>query len=334
MANEQNLITQAERPADERSRVGAAGGRASGAKRREQRRMRDLAASMLGSKAPERLARQVRAMAPDVDEVTVAAAMLAGQVGAAAKGNANAFRAVTELVERSEDEREAGAAEGPWACDLALHIGRDFVDLHRDIHAGRVTDAWLAGGRGSLKSSFASLEIAAGLMADPDANALVIQSRRTNIRDASMAQMLWAFDRLGVADLWVPTGSTLRINNRETGQAVVFRGCDEPRKIKSIKLRHGHWRYLWVEEADLLRGMAEARSVRQSVSRSGVRWLQQRTAIVVRPCCRIAAAELPAYAYALDAEGHPTATLPDADNHAIDALRYAVCNLLGDRRFV
>ena len=83
-----------------------------------------------------------------------------------------------------------------------------------------------------------------------------------------MAQMLWAFDVLGVAGLWRPTGSTLRINNVETGQAVVFRGVDEPKKLKSIKLRRGHWRYLWVEEADLLRGMDEVRSIRQTVSRS------------------------------------------------------------------
>lgn len=528
------------RTSEEARRLGAAGGRRSGEVRRAKRSLRDLALDIIGSPAPPKLAAQVRTIAPGLDEVTTGAVMLAGQVNAAANGNAQAFRAVTELagVDGGADE---GAAR-PWAADLSLLIGRDFVDLHRRIHDGEVTDAWLPGGRGSLKSSYASLEIASALMADPDANALVIQSRRTNIRDASMAQMLWAFDVLGVADLWKPTGSTLRINNTQTGQAVVFRGCDEPKKLKSIKLRRGHWRYLWVEEADLLRGIAEVRSVRQTVSRSpvpvvrlytfnpprtrdawvnaevarvrsepapgevvadscytdappewlgeqfvadaealravdeeswrheylgeavgygaevfprvevreptveewaactmwvhgvdwgfsqdpfcyvrlgydpkgrvlvvadevsghgltntesarmvmermaagvcdgarvlaepepyatvscdsaepksvadfreagiravgakktgacsvrsGIRWLQQRSRIVVRPGCRLAAREFPGYSYLLDGEGCPTSALPDADNHAIDAARYALSTIVSDTRFV
>lgn len=530
------------RTTEEARRLGAEGGRRSGEARRRRRTMRELARDLLDSPAPDKLAASVRAIAPGVGDVTTGAVMLAGQVNAAARGNANAFRAVAEMAGAYDEGPKEGGEGRPWAADMALHIGRDFVDAHRRLAAGEACDLWLPGGRGSLKSSFASLEIAAGLMRDPDANALVIQSRRVNLRDASMAQMLWAFDVLGVSDLWVPTGSTLRINNRETGQAVVFRGCDEPKKLKSIKLRRGHWRYLWVEEADLLRGMAEVRSVRQTVSRSpvpvqrlytfnpprtrdswanaevervrsapapgeavvdscytdappewlgaqfaadaealkaadpeayrheylgeavgygaevfpraevreptagelagasmqlygvdwgfsadpfcwlrlaydpraralyvldevsgrglsnaeaaeavaermrlavvadgsealpaepfaevwcdsaepksvadfrelgiraqkapkqgansvrsGVRWLQQRARIVVRPSCRLAAAELPAYSYALDAEGRATSLLPDADNHAVDAARYAVCTLIADRRFV
>ena len=68
--------------------------------------------------------------------------------------------------------------------------------------------------------------------------------------------------------------------------------------------------------------------------RSGVRWLQQRAGIVVDPRAALAAAELPSYGYALTADGEPTGMLPDADNHAIDAIRYAVSTLVGDRRFV
>ena len=67
--------------------------------------------------------------------------------------------------------------------------------------------------------------------------------------------------------------------------------------------------------------------------RSGVRWLQHRAAIVVDPRAALAAAELPAYGYALTPDGEPTGMLPDADNHAIDAIRYAVANLIADRRY-
>lgn len=68
--------------------------------------------------------------------------------------------------------------------------------------------------------------------------------------------------------------------------------------------------------------------------RSGVRWLQHRSAIVIDPRAGLAAAELPSYGYVLTADGEPTGMLPDADNHSIDAIRYAVSTLICDRRFV
>lgn len=68
--------------------------------------------------------------------------------------------------------------------------------------------------------------------------------------------------------------------------------------------------------------------------RSGVRWLQSRSAIVIDPRASLAAEEFPSYGYVLTADGEPTGLLPDADNHAIDAVRYAVATLIDDRRFV
>lgn len=68
--------------------------------------------------------------------------------------------------------------------------------------------------------------------------------------------------------------------------------------------------------------------------RNSVRWLQDRAAIVVDPGCAVAAHELPSYQYALTRDGKPTGMLPDADNHAIDALRYAVARLIDDASVV
>lgn len=68
--------------------------------------------------------------------------------------------------------------------------------------------------------------------------------------------------------------------------------------------------------------------------RQGVRWLQDRSAIVIDPSCEVAARELPSYQYARTKDGELTARLPDKDNHAIDALRYAVTTLIEDRRVV
>ncbi|WP_273382583.1 PBSX family phage terminase large subunit [Enorma phocaeensis] len=80
-----------------------------------------------------------------------------------------------------------------------------------------------------------------------------------------------------------------------------------------------------------------ARGVKKTAAlsvRSGVRWLQNRSAIVIDPRAALAASEFPAYGYALTPDGEPTGLLPDKDNHAIDAVRYAVATLIADRRFV
>ena len=80
-----------------------------------------------------------------------------------------------------------------------------------------------------------------------------------------------------------------------------------------------------------------ARGVRKTAAlsvRSGVRWLQHRAAIVVDPSCRLAAEELSTYSYELTPDGEPTGALPDRDNHAIDAIRYACSMLVRDRRLV
>lgn len=80
-----------------------------------------------------------------------------------------------------------------------------------------------------------------------------------------------------------------------------------------------------------------ARGVKKTAAlsvRSGVRWLQNRAAIVIDPRAALAASEFPAYGYALTPDGEPTGLLPDKDNHAIDAVRYAVATLIADRRFV
>ena len=64
--------------------------------------------------------------------------------------------------------------------------------------------------------------------------------------------------------------------------------------------------------------------------RDSVKWLQNRTAIVIDPACKLAAAEFPAYEYERRGD-EVTGNLPDRDNHAIDAVRYACASLIDDR---
>ena len=59
--------------------------------------------------------------------------------------------------------------------------------------------------------------------------------------------------------------------------------------------------------------------------RASMKWLQGLSEIVIDPArCPAAAREFIEYEYERDRDGHPVDTLPDRDNHAIDAVRYAL----------
>ena len=152
---------------------------------------------------------------------------------------------------------------------LSEWIGEGFYDIHRDIREGRHTHYWLKGGRGSGKSSFLSLEILLGLIADRDANAVVLRKVAANLRDSVFEQMNWAIHALGVEEEWEKKISPMELIRKGTGQKILFRGCDDPKKLKSIKFQRGYAKFIWYEEADEFGGMAELRSLNQSLMRGG-----------------------------------------------------------------
>lgn len=148
-------------------------------------------------------------------------------------------------------------------------IAPQFYDIHWDIIEGRHTHYKLYGGRGSTKSSFISLEIIMGMMQDPDANAACFRRVGNTLQESVYEQLLWAIDALGVSHLWKPNLSPLRITYLPTGQRIVFRGCDDPNKSKSIKLRRGYFKYIWYEERAEFEGDEDERKINQSLMRGG-----------------------------------------------------------------
>ncbi|MEG3071045.1 MAG: phage terminase large subunit [Candidatus Syntrophopropionicum ammoniitolerans] len=54
-----------------------------------------------------------------------------------------------------------------------------------------------------------------------------------------------------------------------TGQRIVFRGADNPKKMKSINLGKGYVKYAWFEELDQFASMDEIRNILQSLFRGG-----------------------------------------------------------------
>lgn len=147
------------------------------------------------------------------------------------------------------------------------NVANIFIPVSDDMDALLHREYWFKGGRGSCKSSFAACKTLDILRKDPRASALVLRKVGGTMRDSVYAQMLWALDALGVDNDWDCTVSPMEMTNRRTGQKIIFRGLDEPRKLKSIRPKRGYFGVGWFEEAEEYSEYDELRSVMQSVGR-------------------------------------------------------------------
>ena len=148
-------------------------------------------------------------------------------------------------------------------------IAPSFYSLHWDIAEHRHTHYKLAGGRGSTKSSFLSIEIILGMMQDPEANAIAMRRVGRFLEESVFEQLRWAIDALGVADKWKVRLSPLGLTYVPYGNKIIFRGADDPQKIKSVKLKNGYFKYIWFEERSEFEGPEEERTILQSLMRGG-----------------------------------------------------------------
>ena len=212
----------------------------------------------------------------DIDEIqslseiqgfnlTVGETLAAQMVLKALRGDTSAMKICMEQMERMEDET---ATEDEKKFELpAKLMGKAFVDLNRKFDKGHTYI--LKGGRGSLKSTFASLKIIEYMEQNPEVHVVAIRKVAATVRDSVYEQLKWAIGELGLDDHYKCTTSPLSIRNINTNQKIYFRGLDDSRKLKSIKPSFGYCGVLWIEEADQLDGQEELRSVRQSVLRGG-----------------------------------------------------------------
>ena len=152
--------------------------------------------------------------------------------------------------------------------DLKNVIGPGFYDSHRAVREQRAHTLVEEGGRGSLKSSFCSVEIVLWLLKWPQSHALVMRQMGNTLEDSVYSQMLWAVAKLGLSEHFLEKKSPLRLIYKPTGQTIYFRGLDDEMKIKGIKPKFGYIGCLWFEEADQLRrGDNAVLSVKQSAFR-------------------------------------------------------------------
>lgn len=150
---------------------------------------------------------------------------------------------------------------------LSELIAPSFHDLHLELKAELHDEVWCKGGRGSTKSTFISAEVLLGIMKDPDANAVVFRRYQNELRDSVFGQFEWTAARMGVVHLFKFQVSPMQIVYLPTGQRIIFRGADKPKKIKSINLGKGYIKYAWFEELDQFANIEEIRNILQSLFR-------------------------------------------------------------------
>lgn len=152
---------------------------------------------------------------------------------------------------------------------LSSVIGPAYKALVRDVFQHGHTHYDLSGGRGSLKSSAVSLIVPLLLLTNPNTHALALRKVGNTIRDSIYAQYIWAIDALGMAAYWDAKKTPMELIYRPTGQKIMFRGADDPMKIKSIKVPFGYIAITHFEEKDQFAGRAEIRTILQSTMRGG-----------------------------------------------------------------
>ena len=100
-------------------------------------------------------------------------------------------------------------------------------------------------------------------MNDVNANAVVLRKVGQYLRDSVFEQLLWAIDKLGADELWETKVGVPELVFKPTGQKILFRGADKPRKLKSTKVAKGYIKYVWFEECDEFSGQEEIDSIKK-----------------------------------------------------------------------
>lgn len=109
----------------------------------------------------------------------------------------------------------------------------------------------LYGGAGSGKSLFTAQRLLIRLMEQPGRNLLVARAVAATHRDSTYALFKQVIGRWGLTSLFKCRDGELRIACAN-GNGVIFKGLDDPEKLKSVTFPGGELTDVWIEEASEL----------------------------------------------------------------------------------
>ena len=87
-------------------------------------------------------------------------------------------------------------------------------------------------------------------------NLLVVRGVEVSHLNSTFAELCGAIERMGLGTVFDTKLNPLTIRNKETGNMVIFRGCNDARaieRLKSVTVPRGKITWVWVEEATELK---------------------------------------------------------------------------------
>lgn len=125
----------------------------------------------------------------------------------------------------------------------------------------------LKGGRASGKSAQIALKLVKDMMKYP-VTTLCIRKVGNTLAESMFEQLKEAIDILGVGAYWQVRLSPLQLVYLPRGNKFIFRGADDPAKIKSIKVSKFPIAFLWIEELAEFKTEDEISTIENSVLRA------------------------------------------------------------------
>jgi phage terminase large subunit len=147
--------------------------------------------------------------------------------------------------------------------DVVLESFHDFWEEWRD---GAHTFHVLKGGRNSAKSTTISQRIIMDLMELP-VNCLCIRKVYDTVQGSMYEQLKAATNLMGVSGLFSFGLSPLKITYLPRGNYIIFRGADDPQKMKSIKTANFPIARAWIEELTEFKVEEELQTITDSILR-------------------------------------------------------------------
>ncbi|NOV01357.1 PBSX family phage terminase large subunit [Paenibacillus planticolens] len=125
----------------------------------------------------------------------------------------------------------------------------------------------LKGGRGSAKSTHIAIKFIKDMMKYPVTGLCIRKVART-LEESVFEQLKEAIEFLGVSEYWRVLKSPLQLIYLPRGNKIIFRGADDPIKIKSIKVSKFPIAFLWIEELAEFKTEDEVSTIENSVLRA------------------------------------------------------------------
>ncbi|MGI6836116.1 PBSX family phage terminase large subunit [Bacillus paralicheniformis] len=125
----------------------------------------------------------------------------------------------------------------------------------------------LKGGRGSSKSTHIGIRLIKDMMQYP-VSTLVVRKVGNTLGESVFEQLKEAIELLGVGAYWRVNKSPLKLTYTPRGNSIIFRGADDPAKIKSLKIAKYPVAFLWIEELAEFKFEEEVSMIENSVLRA------------------------------------------------------------------